>query len=145
MIVVRAHAQTRESDSNARPVGFYLKRRLLTCSCRVNIWTSFSLNVKVITPSLKKAKLQLRLILQVIVSAVIPFFICSPLLLYLLSVSSLRFASGLSAGLQPVPPSRSLSLPPRAALGQALPHAASLQCSSLSAFSSGRRTLGPLG
>lgn len=53
----RAHAQTRGSDSDARPVGLFdLKGRLLTCSCWVNIWPSFPLNIKVIAPNIKESQ-----------------------------------------------------------------------------------------
>lgn len=59
----------------------------------------------------------------------------------LFSHASVRPASGVSAGLQPLPPGRPLSLASGASAGQALPHAASLQCPSLPALPAGRRTL----
>lgn len=60
----------------------------------------------------------------------------------LFSHASVCPASGMPAGLQPLPPGRPLSLAARASAGQALSPAASLQCPPLPALPAGRRTLG---
>lgn len=130
-----------------------LTLKCLTFSCLVLPWAWFWHWERQWFPCLTVSWLILRKAwdnLTAIPSVSINCFIRRRPFLPLISSSIWSFASRpaaacLSAGLQPVPSSRSLSLPPGASFGEEISPPASLQRAPLPAFSPRRRKLCPAG